>query len=39
MWWNVSAKREETRLKRLSNLIDHAARGERLPAHTSPPRR
>jgi uncharacterized protein YdeI (YjbR/CyaY-like superfamily) len=39
MWWIVSAKREETRLKRLSILIDHAARGERLPALTSPPRR
>jgi uncharacterized protein YdeI (YjbR/CyaY-like superfamily) len=32
IWWIVSAKKEETRLKRLSILIDHSARGERLPA-------
>ncbi len=31
-WWVVSAKREETRLKRLEKLAEHAARGERLPA-------
>lgn len=36
MWWIVSAKKEETRLKRLSVLIDLSARGERLPALTPP---
>jgi uncharacterized protein YdeI (YjbR/CyaY-like superfamily) len=30
-WWIVSAKREETRIKRLEKLIAHSARGERLP--------
>ena len=31
-WWVVSAKREETRLRRLATLIAHSARGEPLPA-------
>ena len=31
-WWIVSAKREETRLKRLAQLTDCSARGERVPA-------
>jgi uncharacterized protein YdeI (YjbR/CyaY-like superfamily) len=30
-WWIVSAKKDETRLKRLEKLILHSARGERLP--------
>ena len=30
-WFVVSAKREETRRKRLSILIEHSSRGERLP--------
>lgn len=30
-WWIVSAKREETRLKRLDNLIDDSAEGRRIP--------
>jgi uncharacterized protein YdeI (YjbR/CyaY-like superfamily) len=30
-WWIVSAKKEETRLKRLEKLLAHSARGERLP--------
>lgn len=34
MWWIVSAKKEETRMKRLSVLIDLCAHGERLPALT-----
>lgn len=34
-WWIVSAKREETRLKRLETLAAHSARGERLPQLTS----
>ena len=29
-WWVVSAKKEETRLKRLQQLITHSARGERI---------
>ena len=29
-WWVVSAKKEETRLKRLDKLIDYSARGKRL---------
>jgi uncharacterized protein YdeI (YjbR/CyaY-like superfamily) len=30
-WWIVSAKKDETRLKRLEKLIMHSACGERLP--------
>ena len=30
-WWVVSAKKEETRLKRLDNLIQHSARGQGIP--------
>lgn len=30
-WWIVSAKREETRLKRLKKLMAHTAKGERIP--------
>jgi uncharacterized protein YdeI (YjbR/CyaY-like superfamily) len=30
-WWVVSAKREETRRRRLDKLIAHSARGERVP--------
>jgi uncharacterized protein YdeI (YjbR/CyaY-like superfamily) len=30
-WWVVSAKREDTRLKRLEKLIAYSARGQRLP--------
>jgi uncharacterized protein YdeI (YjbR/CyaY-like superfamily) len=37
-WWVVSAKREETRRRRLETLITHSAKGERLP-QLSPPRR
>jgi hypothetical protein len=29
-WWVVSAKREETRLKRLQRLIDESARQRRI---------
>lgn len=35
----VSAKRPETREKRLSALIEHSARGERLPQTLSPKRK
>ena len=38
MWWIVSAKKEETRMKRLSRLVELSERGERLPA-LSPVRR
>lgn len=31
MWWIVSAKKEETRQKRLAQLVDLCQRGERLP--------
>jgi uncharacterized protein YdeI (YjbR/CyaY-like superfamily) len=34
-WWIVSAKKEETRLRRLEKLIAHSARGERIPEYTS----
>ena len=37
-WWVMSAKKEETRLRRLGLLIDYSARGERLPMLTSPRR-
>ncbi len=29
-WWVISAKREETQLKRLQKLIEKSARGKRL---------
>ena len=38
-WWVVSAKKEETRERRLEALIDHSARGRRLPQLTPPARR
>lgn len=37
--WVVSAKRAETRERRLAILIDHSARGERLPQTVSPRRK
>jgi uncharacterized protein YdeI (YjbR/CyaY-like superfamily) len=30
-WWIVSAKQEQTRLKRLAKLIAHSEKGERIP--------
>lgn len=33
-WWVVSAKREETRLKRLEKLIEDSAHGRTLPQYT-----
>jgi uncharacterized protein YdeI (YjbR/CyaY-like superfamily) len=36
-WWVVSAKRDETRQRRLTTLIEHSASGERLP-QVIPPR-
>jgi uncharacterized protein YdeI (YjbR/CyaY-like superfamily) len=38
-WWVISAKREETRSRRLATLIDLSAKGERIPALVSPTRR
>jgi uncharacterized protein YdeI (YjbR/CyaY-like superfamily) len=38
-WWVISAKREETRERRLATLIETTARGERIPALTPPDRR
>jgi uncharacterized protein YdeI (YjbR/CyaY-like superfamily) len=32
-FWVMSAKREETRRRRLESLIEHSRRGERLPAY------
>jgi len=36
VWWVVSAKREETKLRRLDALIDHSGRRERVPPLTPP---
>jgi uncharacterized protein YdeI (YjbR/CyaY-like superfamily) len=30
-WWIISAKKEETRLKRLEKLVEHSALGQRIP--------
>jgi uncharacterized protein YdeI (YjbR/CyaY-like superfamily) len=38
-WWVISAKRDETRERRLATLIETTARGERIPALTPPDRR
>jgi uncharacterized protein YdeI (YjbR/CyaY-like superfamily) len=37
--WVMTAKKEETRERRLGQLIERSAAGERLPPLTSPPRR
>jgi uncharacterized protein YdeI (YjbR/CyaY-like superfamily) len=34
-WWVLSAKKEETRLKRLDKLIDDSAQGRRIPQFTA----
>jgi uncharacterized protein YdeI (YjbR/CyaY-like superfamily) len=39
LWWVVSAKREETRARRLRTLIDDSASGRRLRRLTPPARR
>jgi len=33
-WWVVSAKKEETRLKRLAKLVEDSALGRRIPQFT-----
>jgi uncharacterized protein YdeI (YjbR/CyaY-like superfamily) len=38
-WWVVSAKKDETRLRRLTQLIDHCHEEQRLPSFVSPTRR
>lgn len=38
-WWIMSAKREDTRLKRLATLIEDSANVRRLPQFVSPSRR
>ena len=37
-WWVISAKKEETRLKRLETLIEHSSRQRKIPALARPPR-
>lgn len=37
-WWVVSAKRPETREKRLAQLIEDSAHGRTVPALTRPPK-
>jgi uncharacterized protein YdeI (YjbR/CyaY-like superfamily) len=37
-FWVVSAKRDETRRRRLEKLIEHSRKGERLPAYQPSPR-
>jgi len=34
-WWVLSAKREETRLRRLNELIEHSAQRQRLPQYVA----
>jgi uncharacterized protein YdeI (YjbR/CyaY-like superfamily) len=38
IWWVISAKREETRRRRLAQLIGVSANDERLPQFTSKPK-
>lgn len=38
VWWIISAKKEETRQKRLSRLIAHSLAGETIPPLTRKPR-
>ncbi len=37
-WWVISAKKEETRLKRLATLIEHSSHQRKIPALARPPR-
>ena len=39
LWWVVSAKREETRARRLRTLVEDSANGRRLRHLSRPPRR
>ena len=38
-WWVISAKKQETRLKRLAALIEHSGHQRKLPALARPPRK
>lgn len=38
-WYVMSAKREDTRDRRFAHVLEHAARGERIPQLSSPSRR
>jgi uncharacterized protein YdeI (YjbR/CyaY-like superfamily) len=38
-WWIVSAKRDDTRYKRLRSLVEHCANAQRIPQFVSSPRR
>jgi uncharacterized protein YdeI (YjbR/CyaY-like superfamily) len=37
-WWVISAKKEETRLKRLAQLIEFSGHQQKIPALSRPPR-
>jgi uncharacterized protein YdeI (YjbR/CyaY-like superfamily) len=37
-WWVISAKKDETRARRLDALVAHSAKGERIPQASSPTR-
>jgi uncharacterized protein YdeI (YjbR/CyaY-like superfamily) len=37
-YWVISAKKEETRLKRLGLLVDHSERQQKIPPRAGPPR-
>jgi uncharacterized protein YdeI (YjbR/CyaY-like superfamily) len=37
-WWVLSAKREETRNKRLERLIEYSAKGQTVPEYTRTPK-
>jgi len=37
-WWVISAKKEETKFKRLATLIEHSEHQRKMPALTRPPR-
>jgi uncharacterized protein YdeI (YjbR/CyaY-like superfamily) len=37
-WWILSAKREETRNKRLEQLIEYSAKGQTVPEYTRTPK-
>ncbi len=37
-WWVISAKKEETRLKRLAQLVDHSGRQRKIPPLARLPR-
>jgi uncharacterized protein YdeI (YjbR/CyaY-like superfamily) len=38
-WWIVSAKRDDTRQKRLRSLVEYCAKAQRIPQFVSSPRR